>query len=293
MKGIVVGIDRSVASGAALEWALAEGVRTGRPVNAVRAWVDPVTAGYPLGTVLQGASEQVGAAALASVEEALKEAAEAVLSADGVETHAAALRGAAAAVLEQLSHEADLLVVGTRSHGALSRAVLGSVSAAVLHHASCPVVVVPEPRPAGSRPPRVVVGVDHSVPSLAALHWAARHAARRDVVIAPMLVREPAWSVEAPPGQMSASLAQLEENERQALRAALPRDLADTLRVEPEVLAGHAGATLLEQVEPQDLLVVGTRGRGGFAGLLLGSTSMSVAQHAPCPVAVLREGMTY
>jgi nucleotide-binding universal stress UspA family protein len=289
MEGIVVGVDRSPASAAALAWALAEGARRGRPVTAVRAWVDPVTAGYPIGTVLQGSSEEVGRAALASVQEAVKEAMAEVPASDGVDVHAVSLRGAAGPVLTDASRGADLLVVGTRSHNALSRAVLGSVSASVLHHAHCPVAVVPEPTAAGSRPARVVVGVDHSPASRAALIWAAEHAARRDVGLVPVLVREPSWSVEAPPGKVSASLAQLEENERRALHDAVPADL--DVRVEPDVVTGHAGGALIDLVQPQDVLVVGSRGRGGFAGLLLGSTSTSVAQHSPCPVVVLREGM--
>jgi nucleotide-binding universal stress UspA family protein len=289
MEGIVVGVDRSAASTAALEWALEEGLRRGRPVTAARAWVDPITAGYPIGTVVAGSSDAVGKAALDSAQEALKEATAVVPGADGVEVHAVALRGAAGPALAEATRGADLLVVGTRAQNALSRAVLGSVSSSVLHHAHCPVVVVPEPHERGTRPARVVVGVDHSPASRSALLWAGEHAARRGAVLVPVHVREPGRSVEAPPGKLSASLAQLEENERRSLHDAVPRDVE--VQVEPEVLVGHAAAALLETVEPQDVLVVGSRGRGGFAGLLLGSTSTSVAQHASCPVVVVREGM--
>jgi nucleotide-binding universal stress UspA family protein len=289
MEGIVVGVDRSAASTAALEWALAEGIRRGRPVTAVRAWVDPVTAGYPIGTILANSSEQVGKAALESAQEAVKDACAAVPGADAVDVHAVALRGAAGSVLAEASRGADVVVVGTRAAGALSRAVLGSVSSSVLHHAHSPVAVVPEPHTPGTRDPRVVVGVDHSPASRAALLWAAEHAARRKVLLVPVLVREPSWAVEAPLGQLAASLAQLESNEVRALHDAVPNDI--DVVVEPEVLAGHAGAALLEIVQPQDVLVVGSRGRGGFAGLLLGSTSTSVAQHAVCPVVVVRESM--
>jgi nucleotide-binding universal stress UspA family protein len=285
MKGIVVGVDRSAASTAALGWALAEGVRENLPVTAVQAWIDPITAGYPISVVLQGGADKVAAAALASAEEALKEAVSDVPGADGLETKAVALRGTPSAVLQEASRDADLAVVGTRSHNALSRAVLGSVSASLLNHATCPVVVVPEPVEAGSRPPRVVVGVDHSPASKAALAWGARHAARLGVPLVPVLVREPGWSSDMP-GVMSASLAQLEENERGSLRASVPEGL--DVVVEPDVVVGHAAASLIGLVEPQDLLVVGSRGRGGFVGLLLGSTSASVAQHASSPVAVIR-----
>lgn len=287
MKGIVVGVDRSPASRAALEWALAEGVQRGCSVTAATAWLDPLAAGYPLASSVEGGAESVHAAAVALAQEELKEAAGAVAGSDGVDAHAVALRGAPALVLAEASRDADLVVVGTRGHGALSRAVLGSVSASVLHHAHCPVAVVPERRPASDRPARVIVGIDHSPASYRALAWAAEYAARRRLLLTPVLVREPSWALDASPGRMSASLAQLEENERRALRDAVP-DGVDVV-VEPDVLVGHAADALVRLAQPQDVLVLGSRGRGGFAGLLLGSTSTAVSQHPPCPVVVLRQ----
>lgn len=284
MDGIVVGVDRSAAAVGALQWALEEGVRSGTRVTAVSAWTDLATAGYPLGGVLVTDPARVEQLALATAEELLKEATEKVPGTDRIETATAALHGPASAVLAELSRTADLVVVGTRSASALSRAVLGSVSSSLLHHASCPVVVVPEPRRAGDRMPRVVVGVDHSPESKVALRWAAELADRRGLPLVPVFVHEPFSEVSA-----DLSLADLEDHERAALRSAVGRFDGP---IEPEVLTGHAGEQLLEMVEPQDLLVVGSRGRGGFAGLLLGSTSTSVAQHAVCPVAVLRAGVS-
>lgn len=284
MDGIVVGVDRSAAAAGALEWALEEGVRRGSKVTALCAWTDLATAGYPLGGVLVTDPAQVERLARETAEELLKEATGKVAGADGIEIGVAALRGPAAAVLAEMSRTADLVVVGTRSASALSRAVLGSVSSSLLHHAASPVVVVPEPRAAGTRPPRVVVGVDHSPESKVALRWAADAAARRGWPLVPVFVHEAIFD------EVTAdlSLAELEDHERAALRSAV-----GTFEgvVEPEVLTGHAGEQLLGMVEPQDLLVVGSRGRGGFTGLLLGSTSTSVAQHAVCPVAVLPRGV--
>ena len=149
MEGIVVGVDRSGAGAAALDLALDEGLRRSRPVTAVRAWTEPVTAGYPVGAVLGLDAGHAEQAALDSAQEALKEALARVPAADGLDVRAVAVRGPAARVLADASATADLVVVGTRSHGALSRAVLGSVSASLLHHAHAPVAVVPEPVPAG------------------------------------------------------------------------------------------------------------------------------------------------
>lgn len=285
MDGIVVGVDRSAAAAGALEWALAEGVRRRVRVTAVHAWTDLAAAGYPLGGVLVTDPAQVEQLALETAQEVLKEATARVPGSDGIETLALALRGPAAAVLSDASQDADLVVVGTRAASALSRAVLGSVSSSVLHHASSPVAVVPEARPAGTRAPRVVVGVDHSPTSLRALSWAADYALRAGAVLVPTYVREPSYRGDT----AELTLALLEEHERAALRHAVGADYAGV--VQPEVVSGHAGAELIALVQPQDVLVLGSRGRGGFAGLLLGSTSTSVAQHAPCPVVVLRSGI--
>lgn len=284
MDGIVVGVDESPASAAALRWALAEGVRRGRGVTALAAWTDLASAGYPLGGVLVTDPAKVEQLALENAEAVLKTVTAEVPGADSIETRAVALRGPAAAVLAEVSRAADLVVVGTRAASALSRAVLGSVSSSLLHHASCPVVVVPEPRAAGTRAARVVVGVDHSPASLVALRWAADYADRAGLTLVPVMVREPSLRGHSD----DLSLAELEDHERAALRAATAPHSGP---VEPEVPSGHAGEELLALVEPQDVLVLGSRGRGGFTGLLLGSTSTSVAQHAPCPVVVLRAGV--
>ena len=186
-------------------------------------------------------------------------------------------------LVEQAQHN-GMLVVGSRSNGALSRAVLGSVSSAVLHHAAGPVTIVPEPRDSDGAAPRVIVGVDHSPAALLALATAADQAHRRGATLVPVYVHEP---IDTPRGRgYAAGLVRLEDSERHRLHdAAKAAGAAD---VQAEVLVGHPSAQLLATARPQDLLVVGSRGRGGFTGLLLGSTSTQLAQHAPCPVLVVR-----
>jgi nucleotide-binding universal stress UspA family protein len=281
MHGVVVGVDRSPAAVAALEWALAEGARRGRRVTVVHAWSDAVSAGYAFGGPRAADPETVELEALAAAQELLKRACARVPGADTIETSAVAVQGAAGTVLASASEGADLVVVGTRSASALSRTLLGSVSTAVLHHAHCPVAVVPERSAPTPDAPRVVVGVDHSPPSLEALAWATAHAAQKRLVLVPVHVRE-ADVVEG--GELS--LAELEQHDRAAMASAVPAGVR--VSVAPEVVCGHASTALLELVRPQDVLVVGSRGRRGFVGLLLGSTSRAVAQHAPCPVVVVR-----
>lgn len=278
---VVVGADETPTGIAAVRWALAEGALRGLPVTVVRAWVDPVTYGYSGMTYGSGratlASTELDAVAQAALETAQDVLRQAGGSADGAT--ARAVKGAPAQVLCEASRTAAMVVVGTRAAGVLSRGVLGSVSAAVLHHATGPVVVVPEPRKTAPGPGRVLVGVDHSAPASQALAWAVDEARRREAVLVPVLVH-------APVGDPAAQ-AHLEVSERRVLLDAARREAPD-LQVEPEVLGGHPARALLGLATPADLLVVGARGRGGFASLLLGSTSTAVAQHAPCPVVVVR-----
>jgi nucleotide-binding universal stress UspA family protein len=275
VEGIVVGADETAAGVAAARWALAEGALRGVPVTVVRAW----------------SMSMAGVADLEVLREAAEDTARDVLRraggpAGGSTATSVAIQGQATEVLTRASEKADLVVVGTRSAGALSRAILGSVSASVLHHAHCPVAVVPELHDAPTGPRRVVVGVDHSPSSLHALAWAAEEAERRSWPLVPVLVREPAGLVTGRSFER-VDLARLEASARAALIAATQQHHPG-VTVEPEILSGHAAHALLEFTHPGDLVVLGARGRGGFRSLLLGSTSTAVAQHAHFPVVVIR-----
>jgi nucleotide-binding universal stress UspA family protein len=284
MSRIVVGVDASPAGAAALEWALREAVSTGASLHAVRAWSPHA---YAMEAYVYAAADVdplASTTAQLEADEQLKLTAELVAGSDVVTCTARAVLGSASQVLVEQAKDGALLVVGSRSHGALSRAVLGSVSSSVLHHATGPVAVVPEPRADDGTPGRVLVGVDHSPASRAALALGADQARRRGVTLVPVLVHEP---IELPRGGVHPpDLALLEDSERHGLEAAA--EAVGGGDVQAEVLVGHPGARLLARARPQDLLVVGSRGRGGFAGLLLGSVSTQLAQHAPCPVLVVR-----
>jgi nucleotide-binding universal stress UspA family protein len=284
----VVGVDPSPSGAAALQWALHEAVVTDASVLAVRAWSPNA---YAMEAYLYAPPEAEpieAATAQLEADEQLKLAVEQVPGVDALACTATALLGPAAQVLVAQAADGDadgdMVVVGSRSHGALSRAVLGSVSSSVLHHATGPVTVVPEPRDSDGTSARVVVGVDHSAASLTALAAAVAQARRRGLSLVPVYVHEP---IEMPRGGAQApSLALLEQSERHQLEAAAKA--AGASDVEADVRVGHPVVELLRIARPQDLLVVGSRGRGGFAGLLLGSTSTQLAQHAPCPVLVVR-----
>lgn len=282
MDQIVVGIDPEPAGRRALQWALGEAIALGLPLKAVRAW-QVVAAGpsFPAGGALLADRSVAADEAQHLAEVMLKEAREQVTGSDAVRTTADAVLGVPGQVLVDTAGEQSLLVVGSRGAGALSRAVLGSVSAAALHHARCPVVVVPEQASVPVGTARVLVGVDHSPQSREALRVGIRLAAAHGAVLVPLFVHDPHASTGL------GDLATLEASERAALRAAAIAEGAGELVLEPDVLSGQAAAELRRAVRPGDVLVVGSRGRGGFASLLLGSTSSQLAQHAAAPVVVV------
>jgi nucleotide-binding universal stress UspA family protein len=284
MATIVVGVDPSTAGRKALAFALREGVVRGAEVVAVRAWMPPSFAlTYPVPAVVTEVEQDVAAQALTLAEEQLKLAVDDVPGAHAVERRAVAVRGPAARVLVEAAGDAVLLVVGTRGHGALSRAVLGSVSSSVAHHARGSVAVVPATAELDAPVRRVLVGVDHSPRSKVALRWAVEEAELHDAHLVPVHVHQHIVT-----GEECVDLPALEQSERASLRAAAAAAGGASRVVEPHVAIGHPAAALEELASPADLLVVGSRGRGGFAGLLLGSTSTQLAQHASAPVLIVR-----
>lgn len=133
----------------------------------------------------------------------------------------------------------------------------------------------------------IVVGVDGSDESRVALDRAIEEARLRDGVLHPVI----AWT--PPTGMGPQGYARAEEPRdayEQQARATLEEmvaTIADDVEVHPQVKVGPASQVLIDLSEDADLVVVGTRGRGGFVGLVLGSTSHQVTSHAKCPVLVV------
>lgn len=196
----------------------------------------------------------------------------------GLEVSHKQVLGGGSATLVAESRDADVVVVGCRGHGSLAGLLLGSVSSQVVAHAHCPVVVVrpAEPgQPATGSP--VVVGVDGSPASTLALEHAAAEAARRELRL--LVVHAGVPASEPDTGQAEEVLAQAVE----AARAAYPH-----LAVDSQVLhTADAAAGLVDASKDASVVVVGSRGRGGFTGLLLGSVSQALVHHAHCPVLVI------
>jgi nucleotide-binding universal stress UspA family protein len=196
-------------------------------------------------------------------------------------------------VLADEGAEGALVVVGSHGRGGFARLLLGSSSAALAAHATVPVVVTRGTDPGEAwRAAPVVVGVDGSAVSEAAIEFAFQAASRRGHG----LVVVHAWSQpDALVDEAYAVLAEAETRQvegRLALAESLAgwRDKYPDVEVTQLVIDGHAVKALLAQAQEHraGLLVVGSRGRGGFSGLRLGSVSRGVLHHSAVPVAVVR-----
>jgi nucleotide-binding universal stress UspA family protein len=283
---IVVGIDGSALAAAGLRWAVREAQLRGASVEVVHAWTVPLFALQPDAParlpVIE--PEQLEAAAQHELDAAV---ADARALAPAVDVTGAVIGGHAAEVLCEQAKGASLVVVGSRGHGGFAGLVLGSVSSAVARHAPCPVAVVPVvERPAAGD--RIIVGVDGSPAATAAIRWAFDEARRRGVGVDVIH----SWGI---PGSMyfGETAAVGPEHLEAAARAVLSETMAAVadeargLDVVATVERGHPVDVLTARGASAALVVVGSRGHGGFTGLLLGSTSNGVVHHATCPTVIV------
>ncbi|WP_349878247.1 universal stress protein [Micromonospora sp. HUAS YX12] len=282
---ILVGYDGSADAAVALNWALDEAGRSGRPVRlayvfewlTVTGWIGP---GVAPGVWPDEAARQ-------QVEELVrKAAADAAAERPGLTVHGEVFDGPPALVLQERSAEAGMLVLGSRGHGGFGGLLAGSTAVSVTAHAHCPVVVVRDGQAATSGP--VVVGSDGSESALRALGFAVERAAQRDVPLRVLRAWEPPGERWVPP---DFDPEQVAASERAAAEAELApwRESFPDVPVEIEAVPGSASALLVEASRSAQLVVVGSRGRGGLRGMLLGSVSQQLIQHSHCPVAVVRE----
>jgi nucleotide-binding universal stress UspA family protein len=285
-KVVVVGVDGSEASLVAVDWAVAEARQTGWRLHIVCAYALPsftaasLDGGY---AAMDDTAIQQGAQAV--VDEAV-----ARCDGSGLVVTSALETGDPAGVLVDLSREAHLVVVGTRGGGGFTDRLLGTVSSALPAHAHCPTVVVPL---VGNRTftpvQRIVVGVDGSESARVALRRAVEEAALWDAELTAVA----AVPIATGAGAMAWLPAAVDREEvladvREGLGVAVASAVGERqVRVRQHALDGNAAALMAEFSTAVELVVVGSRGRGGFAGLLLGSTSQAVLHHAVCPVMVV------
>jgi nucleotide-binding universal stress UspA family protein len=287
---VVVGVDGSESALHAVRWAAREAVRRNAPLRLVHVChLAPVRHPKQVPPPLdyQAAILDQGRHWLTEAEEAARRAAPGlVMTAD--------LRdGGAADVLVAESRTAQLVVLGSRGLGGFTSLLVGSVAVALSAHAHSPVVVLHAATADGIPPEAgpVVVGVDSSELSDAALTFAFEAAAARGVPLVALhtwldVTMAGAWTVL--PGTVDWDWLQDQEEQRLAERIAPWRDKFPHVEVRPLVVRSRPERALLEHAAGAQLIVVGSRGRGAFAGFGLGSVSQVLLHHAECPVAVAR-----
>ncbi|MEU1840761.1 universal stress protein [Micromonospora chersina] len=283
-RPVVVGVDGSSTSLTAAEHAARAAVARSRPLHLVHGYLHPLGYGVPLNPYDLGVP--------APTEESRKMleqvAAELVGRHPTLRVEVRQVAGGPGVTLIEESRRAELVVVGSRGVGGFAGLLLGSVSNQVAQHAHCPVLVVrPAEQPIPVRGP-VLVGVDGSESAGHAVRLAADEAVRRDADLVLVHVRTPERGAVAPDAAAEATAAgQAESAELLAGAAARIRADHPVLSVvERPVVAATPEQALIEASGEAALVVVGSRGRGGFAGLLLGSVSQALVQHAHCPVLV-------
>lgn len=286
---VVAALDGSHRDPAVIDWAAAEASATAAPLHLVHA-VD-------LGTPLSAYGELLTSPDIVNkVEEesvrVVTDARARVLEAEPDLAVTTALpTGAPAGALLNAVEGARVLVVGSARKSRAERIVLGTTSLSVVAHAPCPVILVPDDA-ATSGDGRVVVGIDGSAHSRLAFRHALEAAALRGRRVTTVT----SWNVEVEngvvvtePGSPEWETVDKRYRDMAERTIAADRDAHPEIDVTVEVHHGRAADRLVEVAQGADLLLVGSRGRGGFRGMLLGSVSQRVLGRATCPVGVLHE----
>ncbi len=284
---IVVGFDGSSTSRAALSWAMDLASRNQAPVTLLHV-VDVSL--YDDGLI--GSYGAFPGGGRAEIAQRLTDEAVSAATRDHPEVPISVkiVYGAAAPALIAESENADTVVLGTRGSGGFVELILGSTTLYVATHARCPVVCVPEAAEGAPQRHGVVVGVDGSATSEAALEFAFTFAAHAGQSLVTVHARPDPGLHAASPMPITYDPVPVEREQA----AELAESVASWSRKYPEVQAefkvvhGHAVKALVDESRTAGLLVVGSRGRGDLKSLLLGSVSHGVLHHASGPVAVVR-----
>jgi nucleotide-binding universal stress UspA family protein len=266
-NGIIVGVDGSLGSRAALSWAADEARLRGHALLLLNA---PALADV----ALVRAAGDPGLRALDDAADRLLDELSSLASAaqPGIAVSSLLSHSSAADALIDLSMGAAMIVVGSRGHGSLAAGLLGSVSTRVAAHAHCPVVVVPHQpqlrRNNGSSPP-IVVGMSDTVAGRRAMDFALDEAARHGVSI--LAIRAGA------------------ETEAHAVKRALDnyRRQHDDLTIVGQLVPTEAAEALLSAAHSAELVVIGCHHSDDRWSTRLGPVATTVLHNAPCPVAVI------
>ncbi|MER7274814.1 universal stress protein [Dactylosporangium sp. NPDC000244] len=285
-NAVVVGVDGSPSSLSAVAWAAADAMLRHRPLRVVHAFVWPPVFAQapprPYEQAVRESTEQILGSAVFRARDVAPNL--------DISTDTPALQAAAALVTA--SRHAIAVVVGNRGLGGFTGLLAGSVGVELAAHAACPVVIVRHSaRPGGPEAGRVLVGIDGSHDAERALQFAFEQASFRGAGLTAVLAYlrpEPTRPDDILP--LIRDQDTLRDDERRTLVESLSgwAEQYPDVDLRTAVVHGRPAAVLTERSAGAELLVVGSRGRGGFTGLLLGSVSQAVIRHADCPVAVVR-----
>lgn len=288
LDDIAVGLDGSEGSSAALRWAADLAKATSASVRAVSTWQMPLIASMP--PVIGGLPSQ------AFMANHCAERLDTALAQAGIDydIEAVVREGDPGVVLAAETEIADLVVVGRtgsgRRHGVsrVAEMILGSAARYCIHHAKGPVAAVPLDQPWVANP-TVVVGVDGSASSHAALAWAVENLPATAKIYALRAVPPYLEGVLAiDPDVLTRVLAATDQELDESITSALAHlDPEAVRRVQPLVLVESARYALAEPGFDVDLVVVGERGRNPIAARMLGSISDHVVRRSKCPVIVV------
>lgn len=276
---VIVGIDGSDGSAAALQWAASLAGTLGQPLQAVAAW------NYPASLMMPA----IGAPGLPSDHFAQMAAAKLEATVGATPTTPApeqrVIMGSPRVVLSELSERAEAIVIGRTGTGRISRLVVGSTASYCVRHAECPVAIVDD---AVSMESQVTVAVDGSPSSIDALVWALGLGDDRAIRA---VYSHDEWELDQL-GLESALRTELEERAATVLaetvETACAKVGASLDRVTAEVLSGDPRTTVVDHGDPDALLVLGAQGHSGVARWLLGSLADYAVHHAPGSLVIVR-----
>ncbi|MCI2422422.1 universal stress protein [Saccharopolyspora sp. K220] len=288
-KPVVVGIDGSSSAVDAARWAAVEAQRRRTWLQVV--FCDAFALAYlpdlPTMPLPETYANAMTRQAHLWLHRARVEASEAVPE---VEVRTFVRTGGAIPVLVDESRSAQLVVVGSRGLGGFTGLVVGSVAVGLCAHGHCSVAVVRQPPTTAADAP-VVVGVADPAPEDTVLQAAFEEAVTRSAPLEAVhawyaVGTEEAWYSFHSEGRAAA--VQQEEERILAETLASWSEKYPGVEVRRIVARGKPARVLLDHAQHAQLVVVGSRGRGSLAGLLLGSTSQQLVHHAPCPFIVAR-----
>jgi nucleotide-binding universal stress UspA family protein len=284
--GIIVGVDGSPASDAAVAWAARNAAIRDTTLTLMHA-DNPATPTWAQAPELEDLAGWQEAQGRTILENAAKIARDAVDTSSPLQINGELFLSPTVPTLVDRSVDADLIVVGTDGRGALKRGLLGSVSSGLVRHAHCPVGVIHDEHlqiPNLAEAP-VLVGVDGSTSDLATA-IAFEEASRRGVDV----IALHAWSdvqMNAIPGYDWTPVTEKEDRLLTEALAAWQERYPD-VTVDKRLVSDHAAHALIKTSESAQLVVVGSHGSGAFSGMLLGSVSNAIVQSIRRPVIVAR-----